>query len=169
MPKALVTLAALLCLAASASASASNAAPEPDTRHVVGDLCAKTGEAIFPSLHLYRLRNGGTVVFVAVAHTIDARSTEQKDNILKAVADGFDRYRPDMVLVEGVSLQRSDDARYTALVVDAAQRQFASGDITENLYAVKLAADRKIRFSAGICPRTRNISMASPMALRSRM
>lgn len=142
MSKVQVILAALLCLAASPS----NAAPELDPRHVVGDLCAKSEDAIFPSLHVYRLRNGGTIVFVAVAHVIDAKSTEQKENILKSVADGFDQYRPDMVLVEGVSLQSGDDARYAAFVVDAAQKKFVSGDIGENLYAVKMAADRKIKF-----------------------
>jgi len=123
------------------------AAPELDPGHILGDLCATPDPAAFPSTHVYRLANGGTIVFVAVAHVGDAKSPARKAEILKSISDAFDRYKPDMVLIEGASSRKSADSQYIAFLADTARRAFSTGNIEENLFSVKLASDRGVTFS----------------------
>ena len=137
-----VALSALSFLAVAQA----QAAPELDPRHILGDLCATPDPSAFPSTHVYRLPNGGTIVFVAVAHIADAKSTTRKTEIFKSITDAFDRYKPDMVLIEGVSSQKSADSQYIALLSDTARRHYSEGNIEENLFSVKLASDRNIKF-----------------------
>jgi hypothetical protein len=143
MLKTGVVLSALLLLIVGEA----KAAPDLDPQHIVGDLCTTLGDPAPQTTHVYHLRNGGEVVFIAVSHVVDTRSAAKTAAILKGITDAFDRYRPDIVLVEAASAAKSDDSHYLQFLVDTANRRFAAGGIEENLFAVKIASDRNVKFA----------------------
>lgn len=85
-----------LLSAAALSLAAQTATAAPLDSHVVGDLCTVPANWSPPSTHVYQLKNGATLIFVAVDHVHDVNSTTEQQ--IKAA---FDRYKPTMVLVEG--------------------------------------------------------------------
>lgn len=114
---------------------------------VVGDLCARTDAVALPATHVYHLRGGGEIVFVAVTHVIDTKDPVKRAAIYGAITSAIEQYRPDLVLVEGASAQKSSDESYISFLVSAAQQQAMSENFAENLFAVKVSADKGIKFA----------------------
>lgn len=117
-------------------------APAQSAETVVGDLCAPPADWHPPFVRDYRLSNGARLIFVAVTHASDPASPT---HVL--LRQAFAMARPGIILVEGVSATKSADAGYRTFVTERATRAAASGRIGENLYAVKLAAERGLTWS----------------------
>lgn len=117
-------------------------APNAGTDPRLGDLCAAPSQWAPPFTHVYHLRKGGTVVFVAVEHTSDASSPT-----FAMIKAAFEHYRPGQVLIEGVSLEKSADDRYLTFLRERAVKAFVAGRISENLYAIYLAVENGSRYS----------------------
>lgn len=134
-------LPAVLAVLLSLHAFQGSGAQGPDDDHILGDLCSTPARWKPPLTRAYHLRNGGTVVFVAVEHVKDPRSPT-----IARIRAAFGQFKPGMMLVEGASLQKSADGNYLKFLADTANRQYAAGRIQENMYAVKLAADNQVRY-----------------------
>lgn len=104
------------------------------------DECAFPAAWSPPFVHVYRLRNGGTLVFVGVRHGDDAPTHA-------SIRSAFDRYKPNLVLVEGVSADKSPDPDYLKFVIDDADQRVQAGHPDEVAYTIKLAADAGVALS----------------------
>lgn len=95
-----------------------------------------------PFTHVYNLRNGATVVFIATEHTRDPADATHRQ-----IREAFDRYHPGYVLAEGIASSKSSNDKYRKFLIDQATRDLQIGSIQETLFAIKLASDRGTAFS----------------------
>lgn len=93
-----------------------------------------------PFTRVYQLRDGRTLVFVAVHHGRDPGDASHR-----LIAEAIDRFAPGLVYIEGID---TGSPAAIAFQRTAAERQSHSGAIGESLYAVKLAGDRGIAFAS---------------------
>lgn len=107
---------------------------------VLVDECALPANWSPPFVHVYQLRAGGTLVFVGVRHGDDAPTHA-------LIKSAFDKYKPNLVLVEGVSADKSTDPAYLKYVTDHASERVQAGHPDEVAYTIKLAADAGVALS----------------------
>lgn len=100
---------------------------------ILAEPCAMPADFRLPATHVYRLKGGGTLVFVAVLHGDNGptRAMLQED---------FARYKPGDVLVEGFSSSHSIDPAYRQRMLGYAERRTAAGRPDEVTTAITLAA-----------------------------
>lgn len=105
-------------------------------------MCATPSGWSKPFTYVYHFRNGATLVFIGVEHT-----ENQEDDTHLQIKAAFDKYKPSFVLVEGTSATKSVFEWYRDALAKDAKERTEDGHASENLYAVKLAADAGANFS----------------------
>lgn len=139
-------LTALFAIMTAVAPLLDRSARNPDPRHIVESFCLKHVQDA-RGTHVYSLRNGGKVVFVAVDHAVDATSDADRSSTRHMIMNAFDEYRPDFVLIEGTSKESTRNAEFRKLLIEKSHAALADQTIQENMFALVIAADRDIDFS----------------------
>lgn len=107
---------------------------------MLADACVSPADFHPPVTHVYHLKGGGTLVFVAVLHG---------DNVPTRLLlqDAFARYKPVEALVEGFSSTRSVDPAYRQRMRRYAERRTAEGALDEVVTTISLATAAGARVS----------------------
>lgn len=106
------------------------------------DECAAPAGFAPPVEHVYHLRNGATLVFIAVVHGGTNESPTQQ-----LIRTTFDQYKPSLMMVEAVSSNRSGDPTYQQFIAARAARLFAADRADEIAYSIKIANDASVMVS----------------------
>ena len=141
--RAISIIIALAAISGASGAGASSAAGDaPKYALVSHNLCTTPPGWAKPFTHVYHMRTGATLVFIGVEHSADLA-----DETHRQIRDGFDAYKPDLALVEGVSSTKSAFDWYRRDIAALAGRDAEAGSVPENLYAALLATQHGAKFS----------------------